>query len=134
MFLVDILNKQVNRKVALSHAIPFCDSFLFSFFLGHLRRSPPLSFVFLSFLSQGGQGKKGSVTLVSFQTVSWFDRDCLFGLESGRPDFDSRFQCRSFTRLSHTNDLNIDTPVATLPGAWHDRVGTGSGLPGVSVL
>ena len=28
----------------------------------------------------------------------------------------------------------IGTPVATLPGAWHYRVSTGTGRPGVSIL
>ena len=35
---------------------------------------------------------------------------------------------------SHTSDLNIGTPVATLPGAWHYRVSAGTGQPGVSIL
>ena len=35
---------------------------------------------------------------------------------------------------SHTSDLKIDTPVATLPGAWRDRVSAGVGWPGVSIL
>ena len=36
--------------------------------------------------------------------------------------------------LSHTTDFNIGTPVATLPGAWRDRVSAGTGRPGVSIL
>ena len=32
------------------------------------------------------------------------------------------------------SDLKIDTPVATLPGAWRYRVSTGTGRPGVSIL
>ena len=39
-----------------------------------------------------------------------------------------------FPGSSHTSDLNIDTPVATLPGAWRYRVSTGTGQPGVSIL
>ena len=35
---------------------------------------------------------------------------------------------------SHTSDLKIGTPVATLPGAWHYRVSAGIGWPGVSIL
>ena len=35
---------------------------------------------------------------------------------------------------SHTNDLNIGTPVATLPGAWRYRVSTGTGWLSVSIL
>ena len=36
--------------------------------------------------------------------------------------------------LSHTSDLNIDTPVATLPGAWSYMVSAGTDWPGVSIL
>ena len=32
-----------------------------------------------------------------------------------------------FSGSSHTSDLKIGTPVATLPGAWHYRVSTGTG-------
>ena len=39
-----------------------------------------------------------------------------------------------FSGSSHTCDLNIGTPVATLPGAWYYRVSTGTGWPGVSIL
>ena len=39
-----------------------------------------------------------------------------------------------FSGSSHTCDLNIGTPEATLPGAWRYRVGTGTGRPGVSIL
>ena len=39
-----------------------------------------------------------------------------------------------FSRSSHTSDLRIDTPVATLPGAWRYRVSAGTGWPGVSIL
>ena len=39
-----------------------------------------------------------------------------------------------FWGSSHTNDLKIGTPVATLPGAWRYRVSTGTGRPGVSIL
>ena len=35
---------------------------------------------------------------------------------------------------SHTSDLKIGTPVATLPGAWCYRVSAGTGRPGVSIL
>ena len=41
---------------------------------------------------------------------------------------------RIFSRSSHTSDLNIGTPVATLPGAWRYRVSAGTGRPGVSIL
>ena len=33
------------------------------------------------------------------------------------PDFKSRLQW-DFSRSSHTSDLKVGTPVATLPGAW----------------
>ena len=39
-----------------------------------------------------------------------------------------------FSGSSHTSDLNIGTPVATLPGAWHYRVSARTGRPGVSIL
>ena len=39
-----------------------------------------------------------------------------------------------FSGSSHTSDLKIGTPVATLPGAWYYRVNTGTGWPGVSIL
>ena len=47
--------------------------------------------------------------------------------------FDSRL-CRDFSGLSHTSDLKIGTPVATLPGAWRYRVSAGTGRLGVSKL
>ena len=39
-----------------------------------------------------------------------------------------------FSRSSHASDLNVGTPVATLPGAWRHRVSAGTGRPGVSIL
>ena len=39
-----------------------------------------------------------------------------------------------FSGSSHTSDFKIATPVVTLPGAWHYRVSTGTGRPGVSIL
>ena len=39
-----------------------------------------------------------------------------------------------FLGSSHTSDLKIGTPVATLPGAWRYRVSAGTGWPGVSIL
>ena len=39
-----------------------------------------------------------------------------------------------FPGSSHTSDLNIGTPVATLPGAWRYRVSAGTGRPNVSIL
>ena len=49
------------------------------------------------------------------------------------PGFESRLR-RDFSVSSHTSDLKIGTPVATLPGAWRYRVSTGTGRPGVSIL
>ena len=40
----------------------------------------------------------------------------------------------TFSGSSHTSDLNIGTPVATLPGARRYRVSAGTGRPGVSIL
>ena len=39
-----------------------------------------------------------------------------------------------FSGSSHTSDLNIGTPVATLPGALRYRVSAGTGRPGVSIM
>ena len=49
------------------------------------------------------------------------------------PGFKSRLR-RDFSGSSHTSDLKLGTPVATLPGAWRYRVSTGTGRPGVSIL
>ena len=49
------------------------------------------------------------------------------------PGFESRLR-RDCSGSSHTIDLKIGTPVATLPGAWHCWVSAGTGRPGVSVL
>ena len=39
-----------------------------------------------------------------------------------------------FPGSSHTSDLKMCTPVATLPGAWHYGVSAGTGRPCVSIL
>ena len=39
-----------------------------------------------------------------------------------------------FLGSNHTRDLNIGTPVATLPGAWRYRISAGTDWPGVSIL
>ena len=39
-----------------------------------------------------------------------------------------------FSGSSHTSDLQIGTPVATLQGAWRYRISAGTGRPGVSIL
>ena len=49
------------------------------------------------------------------------------------PVFESHLR-RDFSGSSHTSDLKIGTPVATLPGAWRYRVSAGTGRPGVSIL
>ena len=49
------------------------------------------------------------------------------------PGFESRLR-RDFSGSSHTSDLKIGTPVATLLGDWHCRVSAGTGWPGVSTL
>ena len=38
-----------------------------------------------------------------------------------------------FSGWSHTSDLKIGTPVATMPGMWHYVVNTGTGLVGYTV-
>ena len=44
------------------------------------------------------------------------------------PGFESRLP-RDFSGSSHTSDSKIGTPVATLPGAWHNRVSAETGRP-----
>ena len=50
------------------------------------------------------------------------------------PGFDSRLCRGDFSGSSHTSDLKIGTPVATLPGTWRYRVSVGTGWPGVNIL
>ena len=54
---------------------------------------------------------------------------------SGAEDlgFESRLRW-GLSGSSHTSDFKIGPPVATLPGAWHYRISTGTGQPGVSIL
>ena len=47
--------------------------------------------------------------------------------------FDSRL-CWDFFGSNHTSDVEIGTPVATLPGAWCYGVSAGTDCPGVSIL
>ena len=49
------------------------------------------------------------------------------------PGFESSLRL-DFSGSSHTSDLKIGTPLATLPGAWRYRVSAGTGRPGVSIL
>ena len=60
---------------------------------------------------------------------------CLVGqvVKASAPKVESRLQ-QDFSGSSHTSDLNIGTPVATLPGAWRCRVNAGTGWPSVSIL
>ena len=44
------------------------------------------------------------------------------------PGLESRWR-RDFSGSSHTSDLNIGTPVATLPGTRRYRVSAGTGRP-----
>ena len=50
------------------------------------------------------------------------------------PGFESRLCKGFFSGSIHTSDLNIGSPVATLPGVWCYRVSAGTGRPGVSIL
>ena len=56
------------------------------------------------------------------------------GFASHRPGFDSRFPLGSFSRSSHTSDLQTGAPVAALPGAWRHRVTARTGWPGVNIV
>ena len=47
------------------------------------------------------------------------------------PGFSSCLRHGDFSGSSLTSDLKIGTPMSTLPGAWHYRVGAGTGWPGV---
>ena len=49
------------------------------------------------------------------------------------PGFESSLR-RDFSRSGHTSDLEVGTPVATLPGAWRYKVNAANGLPVVSIL
>ena len=49
------------------------------------------------------------------------------------PRFKSHLH-QDFSGWSHTSDVKIGTPVATLPGAWRYSISPGTGRPGVSIL
>ena len=57
-----------------------------------------------------------------------------FGWLVGTPGFDSRFRRGAFCRVSRTDDFNIGTEVAALPGAWCYGVSTRIDWPDVSKL
>ena len=50
------------------------------------------------------------------------------------PEFDFRLRRGDFSGSSHASDLKIDTPVATLPGAWRYGTSAETGWPGVNIL
>ena len=52
-------------------------------------------------------------------------------LDRGGSELDSRL--RHLSGSSHTNDSEIGTPVASLPGAWRYGVSAGIGRPSVGV-
>ena len=66
---------------------------------------------------------------VSLSPSSWLPH----WLDASKPWFDSRFRPGSSFRSSQTGDLQLGTPVTTLPGAWLSSVRAGTGLPGGSV-
>ena len=49
------------------------------------------------------------------------------------PGFESRLR-RDFSGSSHTSDLKIGTPVATLSGSWWYRISARTGWPGVNIM
>ena len=55
-------------------------------------------------------------------------------LKNGRSGVQMPLATGFFSGSSHTSDLKIGTPLATLPGAWRYRVSAGTGRPGVSIL
>ena len=65
-----------------------------------------------------------------------FQSDRLVGLVVRRPPRERKVPgsnpaCTGiFSGSSHASDVNIDTPVANLPGAWRYRVSAGTGRPG----
>ena len=66
-------------------------------------------------------------------TASW--AECLRRPPQERKTSGVRIQLTTgFFWSSHTSDLKIGTPVATLPGAWRFKVSAETGRPGVSIL
>ena len=91
------------------------------------------------------KSRLGTLRLISWWRVTYYTdttlAGCLVGLVAkmsasrvGVPGFDSRLCCGDFSGLSHTSDLKIGTPVATLPGTSRYRDITGTAWPGVSIL
>ena len=89
--------------------------------------------------SDGTKPHWGSCAVFWLQTASVVEahltglviRASALGVEV--PGLESRLKW-DFSGSSHTSDLKIGTPVATLPGAWRYRVSSGTGQPGVSIL
>ena len=85
-------------------------------------------------------GRPDSSSNSSISRCSYVFQDRLIGLvvkasARGRKILGSNLTCTGiFLGSSHTSELKIGTPVATLPGTWHYRVSARTGWPGVSVL
>ena len=72
-----------------------------------------------------------TASLLSDRLVGLVEK--VFALRAEDSRFESRL-CQDFSGSSHTSDLNIGTPVATLPGAWRYRVSAWTGWSSVSIL
>ena len=78
----------------------------------------------------GGQSCTGAIMAVSvLKVLIDFLSYQVVCLESGRSRVQITLAMGFFSGLSHTSDLKIGTPVATLLGAWHCRVSAGTGRP-----
>ena len=81
---------------------------------------------------EGGEGKRAGWGVGGERLVGLVVKVSASKAEG--PGFESRLQRDFFSGSSHTSDLKICTPVATLPGTWRYRVGAGTGWPDVSIL
>ena len=78
------------------------------------------------------------VCQITLKTVPHSDR--LDGLVVRRPPRERKMPgsnpaCAEISSgSSHTSDLKIGTPVATLRGAWRYRVRAGTSRPGINIL
>ena len=68
-------------------------------------------------MGEAGSGRRGSDRLVGQVVKSSAPK-------AEGPELESGLR-RDFSGSSHTSDLKIGTPVATLPGAWRYRVSLG---------
>ena len=95
--------------------------------------------------STGGSEQEKTRTAASRRTTSPTHyhsgpQDRLVGLVVRRPPRERKIPGSNpfcdgiFSGSSHTSDLKIGNPVATLPGAWRYRASAGTGQPGVSIL